>query len=94
MQHQQQMLPAAPLWPYYKFGDPAYQHTRKNLKENVLGIPVYIDAVTDVTPNAKMLCAKMDITAKVGYILFMRICVITILVTKRWWDLGHRSVHS
>jgi hypothetical protein len=82
------------LWPYYKFGDPAYQHTRKNLKENVLGIPAYIDAVTDVTPNAKMLCAKMDIAAKVGYILFMRICVITILVTKRWWDLGHRSVHS
>ena len=29
-----------------------------------------------------------------GYILFMRICVITILDAKWWWDLGHSSVHG
>jgi hypothetical protein len=56
------------LWPYYRFGDPAYQDTRKNLKENVLGIPAFIDPVTDGTPTANQLCTQIDIAVQVSLI--------------------------
>ena len=60
------------MWPHYGFGDVAYDDTRTNLRNNLLGVPAYMRG-NQGTPTAKLLLKEMHIAVQQLGVLKSRI---------------------